>query len=472
MALDCGATSLRAMVVDSSGKIIGQSRQPNDTIPGSERADYHVWDADKIFRQLGECSREAVKNLDISRIKSVTVTTFGVDGAFVDDEGKMLYPVISWKCPRTAEIMDHIGKYISQEELNRISGVGAFTFNTIYKLIWLKENKPEILEQTKSWLFISSLLNYKLSGVMTTDRTMAGTSQLTDLNTGDFSPEILSAIGISRDLFPRIVEAGEVIGSLTEKAAESLGLSGVTPPVVSSGHDTQFAVFGSGAEENQPVLSSGTWEILMVRTPHASMSSVDYADGATAEYDARNGLINPGLQWLGSGILEWVKNLLYPNDSYDIMTDEAAAIDPGSDGVEFVPDFLPSGKTKGSINGLVLGKSRAHIYRAAMEALSYRLHSRLKRLESLSGFESKSLILVGGASRNRVWTQIRADVLGMPVSVTHEPEITVLGAAMFAFSGAGVYNSPEAARAAFGLSYETFYPGEQHPIYSSIISTK
>ena len=70
----------------------------------------------------------------------------GVDGALVDAAGNLLYPVISWKCPRTAEVMKHIGKYISQEELNRISGVGAFAFNTIYKLVWLKENRPELLE--------------------------------------------------------------------------------------------------------------------------------------------------------------------------------------------------------------------------------------------------------------------------------------------------------------------------------------
>lgn len=81
---------------------------------------------------------------------------------------------------------ENIGKYISQEELNRISGVGAFAFNTIYKLVWLRENRPELLEKAHAWLFISNLLAYKLTSIMATDRTMAGTSQLTDLETGDF----------------------------------------------------------------------------------------------------------------------------------------------------------------------------------------------------------------------------------------------------------------------------------------------
>lgn len=163
--------------------------------------------------------------------------------------------------------MKHIGKYISQEELNRISGVGAFAFNTIYKLVWLKENRPDLLEKAHAWLFISNILACKLTGIMATDRTMAGTSQLTDMETGDFSPLILNRLGLRRDLFPPMVDAGETIGLVTPEAAAGMGLPALAGvPVISAGHDTQFAIFGSGADRDQPVLSSGTWEILMVRS--------------------------------------------------------------------------------------------------------------------------------------------------------------------------------------------------------------
>lgn len=216
-----------------------------------------------------------------NRVKVVTITTFGVDGALTDAESNLLYPVISWKCPRTAEVMKHIGKYISQEELNRISGVGAFAFNTIYKLVWLKENRPDLLEKAHAWLFISNILACKLTGIMATDRTMAGTSQLTDMETGDFSPLILNRLGLRRDLFPPMVDAGETIGLVTPEAAAGMGLPALAGvPVISAGHDTQFAIFGSGADRDQPVLSSGTWEILMVRSTQAHLAPEDYADGA------------------------------------------------------------------------------------------------------------------------------------------------------------------------------------------------
>lgn len=469
LCLDCGATNVRAMVVDEKGVIVGKASQPNATLPGQENPDFHVWNADRIFTQLSECAGQALRDLDINRVKAVTVTTFGVDGALVDASGNQLYPVISWKCPRTAEVMKHIGKYISQQELERISGVGAFAFNTIYKLVWIKENRPELLEKAHAWLFISNLLAYKLTGIMATDRTMAGTSQLTDLETGDFSPFILDHLGLRRDLFPPTVEAGETIGILTPEAAASMGipaLAGV--PVISAGHDTQFAIFGSGADRDQPVLSSGTWEILMVRSTQARLTEEDYEDGATAEFDAEPGLLNPGLQWVGSGIIEWVKATCFRGETYDVMDAEAEVIPPGCDGVTMEPDFLASGDRKGAINGLVLGRTRGHIYRAAMESLTWRLKSRLSRLESVGGFKSGSLILVGGGARNKVWTQMRADILQLPVKVSEVSESTVLGASMFAFAGAGVYSTPEQARDAFGITYRTFLPGPQQAAYEKL----
>ena len=451
------------MLVATDGRILGRASRANATTVGYDRPEFHTWDHERILENLAECSREALAGIDPRSVRAVTVSTFGVDGALVDASGIPLYPVISWKCPRTAPVMAGIGKYLPATRLNAISGVGDFAFNTLHKLVWLRENRPELVDRAHAWLFISSLLNHRLTGEFTTDRTMAGTSQLTDLRTGDFSPEILTATGLRRDLFPRLVNAGDVIGPLTLEAAARLGLGSHRPPVVSAGHDTQFALFGSGAEENQPVLSSGTWEILMVRTAHAALSPADYADGATAEYDARPGLLNPGLQWLGSGILEWVKDTCYAGTSadavYATMIREAEAVPSGCEGVTFEPDFLPSGKTTGSVRGLVLGRTRAHIYRAALEALSARLRTRLARLESIGGFRAESLVLVGGAARNRLWTQLRADALGIPVRVSTEPETTVLGAAMFAQAGVGLHASPEAARRAFGLTHEVIMPG-------------
>jgi L-fuculokinase len=113
-------------------------------------------------------------------------------------------------------------------------------------------------------------------------------------------------------------------------------------PVVATGHDTQFAIFGSGAERNQPVLSSGTWEILMVRSETFRSGKEQLDLGITTEFDSRPGLYNIGNQWIASGILEWARKNLYgeiKENVYEIMISGAEKVPPGSNGVKIIPKF-------------------------------------------------------------------------------------------------------------------------------------
>ncbi|WP_257265287.1 L-fuculokinase [Endozoicomonas sp. ONNA2] len=464
IVLDCGATNVRAIAVSKDGRVIAKSALPNITVAAAENPDWHEWPLSGIFARLGQCCKNIMAKLAPEQVKALAVTTFGVDGTIVDKTGTPLYSVISWKCPRTVGIQKNIHKYLDPQWLSTHSGVGHFSFNTINKLIWLKENKPELLQKAHRWLFISSLLNHQLTGKLTTDATMAGTAQLTDLHSQNFSAEILAALGLESCFFPEMVQAGGIIGQLLPESAESLGL---TPgiPVISAGHDTQFAIFGSGADEGQPVLSSGTWEILMARSPQARDLSPDlFADGFTCEWDSRPGLFNPGIQWLASGVLEWIGRLFYGEltgeEKYAVMVQEAESAGQQCQGVTFNPGFMTDrhGFVAGAIEGLTIATQRGSIYRAALQALADKLKTSLGQLESTGGFKSTQLILVGGGSKNPLWNQIRADTLQLPVKILKEPETTVLGAAMFAMVGAGIYPTPEQARSAFSIEYDTVLP--------------
>ena len=212
LVLDCGATNVRAIAVDRQGKIVARASTPNASDIAAENSAWHQWSLDAIVQRFADCCQRLSAQLAACQVRGIAVTTFGVDGALVDQNGKQLYPVISWKCPRTTAVMENIHRYMPPQQLQEISGVGAFSFNTLYKLVWLKENHPQLLEQAHAWLFISSLINHRLTGEFTTDITMAGTSQMLDIHQRDFSVDILQATGIPRRLFPRLVEAGEQIG--------------------------------------------------------------------------------------------------------------------------------------------------------------------------------------------------------------------------------------------------------------------
>ncbi|EBB7023243.1 L-fuculokinase [Salmonella enterica] len=466
LVLDCGATNVRAIAVDRQGKIVARASTANASDIAAENSAWHQWSLDAILQRFADCCRSLSSALSECVVRGITVTTFGVDGALVDAQGKLLYPVISWKCPRTAAVMETIERFISPRQLQTLSGVGAFSFNTLYKLVWLKENHPRLLEQAHCWLFISSLINHRLTGEFTTDITMAGTSQLLDIHQRDFSPEILQATGLARRLFPRIVEAGAPIGTLQTDAARLLGLpAGV--PVISAGHDTQFALFGAGAQQGEPVLSSGTWEILMVRSGQVDTSLLSQYPGSTCELDSQSGLYNPGMQWLASGVLEWVRKLLWtPETPWQTLIDEARAIPAGAEGVRMQCDLLAC--QNAGWQGVTLNTTRGHFYRAALEGLTAQLQRNLRTLEKIGHFNATELLLVGGGSRNALWNQIKANQLDIPIKVLDDAETTVAGAAMFGWYAVGEFSSPEQARAQVNYQYRYFWPQTEPEIIEGV----
>lgn len=456
LVLDCGATNVRAIAVDRQGKIVARAATENASEIAARNSAWHQWSLEAILQRFATCCRQLAATLTMCHVRGITVTTFGVDGALVDKQGELLYPVISWKCPRTQAVMENIGRLMSPQQLQTISGVGAFAFNTLYKLVWLKENYPQLLERAHAWLFLSSLINQRLCGEFTTDITMAGTSQLLDIRQRDFSPQILAAAGLPRRLFPRLVEAGEQTGVLHADGATLLGLSpGI--PIISAGHDTQFALFGAGAQQDDVVLSSGTWEILMARSAQVDTALLSQHAGSTCELDSKPGWYNPGMQWLASGVLEWVRELLWTRETpWQTLIDEARTIPPGAEGVTMQCDLL-SGQHAGW-QGVTLSTTRGHFYRAALEGLTEQLQRNLQTLEQIGRFQATELLLVGGGSRNSLWNQIKANRLNLPIKVLEDAETTVAGAAMFGWYGVGAFSSPEQARAQVRYRYRYFWP--------------
>jgi len=437
IVLDIGATNVRAVAINEEKLILAQHSLPNNTQPDPHYEGGLIWDIDEIWSKLIKVIKLVLGQINKAEIVGVTITGFGVDGAPMTKSGKLLYPVISWACQRTVLVMENIEKYISLERLYEISGVNAFSFNTINKFIWFKENKPEILEQMDYFVFIPSIFAHKLTGNFVTDTTMAGTSMMSDIRTRCFSEEIIGSIGIENN-FPELVEPGVIVGTISHEASKEMTLpKGI--PVLAGGHDTQFAIFGSGAKENEVVLSSGTWEILMARTSQIQTTTEFLAQGLTIEFDVHQGMYNPGLQWLGSGILEWIRKVFYKcekdnADIHELMISEAGSVT--TDKLKLGIDFL---NETGILSGIGINTKREEIYRAALEALVHKTKESLHILENASGFTAESMVVVGGGSRNKLWNQLRKKELGIPVKVIGEKEMTVIGAAQVGFKALEKY---------------------------------
>jgi L-fuculokinase len=462
IVFDCGATNVRAVAINGKGELLASDSYQNNTKPDPMYPSYRIWDVNEIWEKMCRASRKITGEIRHGRIAGVTVTTFGVDGTLFDKSGRMLYPVISWQCERTNPIMANIGKYIALNDLYGECGVLPFTFNTINKLIWFREQKPDLAEKSYRFLFMPSIFTFLLTGEMVNDTTMAGTSMLTTPGKRGFSENILDKIGFPSEKFGNVVEAGTITGTINKKASAETSIpEGI--PVVATGHDTQFAIFGSGAGINQPVLSSGTWEILMVRSEKYRSGQEQLEMGITTELDTRPGLFNIGNQWIASGVLEWARRNLYSDiktNAYETMISGAEKVAPGCNGVKIVPKFYEElkGIPGGQILGLTLESTRDEIYRAMLEALSERLVEGKRALEEAGGFKTASILCVGGGSKNRLWNKLRASYTGVPIKIIDQKETTVLGASLFVQAACGNASSPEDARSKIDYKTEIIYP--------------
>lgn len=462
IVFDCGATNARVVALNRKGAVIASESYANSTCADPFFPAYRIWDAGEIWKKMCTASGKVVARVNADRILGVTFTTFGVDGTLFSKEGKMLYPVISWQCERTRQIMKDIGKYISVGDLYRESGVLPYNFNTINKLIWFNENMPHLLKKSFRFLFMPSIFAYFLTGRMANDVTMAGTSMLTSLAGRKLSENIFRKADLPLELIGDLHEAGSVTGEVTVSGSADTSIPAHTP-VIATGHDTQFAIFGSGAEKNQPVLSSGTWEILMARTGNFKTEQAQLETGITTELDSRPGLYDVGNQWIASGILEWARKNLFSDireNAYEEMIAGAEHVPPGSNGVNVLPEFYEdlNGKPGGRITGLTIESTRYEIYRAILEALGNRLAEGRAALENAGGFKTENIICVGGGSKNRLWNKIRANSAGVPIKILDQKETTVLGASLFVQAGCGNYASPEEARSAVEYLTETIMP--------------
>lgn len=478
LILDCGSTNLTVSAVDARGMPVASASRPSAPTPDPDGPEgWFLFDLDGLMRDLASASREVCATLPPGAVRAVAVTTWGADGAPMDETGALTHPVISWRCDRTKPLVDAFAEMHDPCDAFVRTGYQVISFNTLLKLIWLRRTRPETLDRASCFTMMPGLISHRLTGEATIDATAAGTTQATDLRTRGWSREMLDLAGVSESLFPRWVEPGEVIGALHPRVAEGFGLEAGLP-VVAAGHDTQFAIAGSGAGAGEAVLSSGTWEILATRTASPDMSREAFESGILVELDAQPGLTNPQFLMMGSGTLEWVRDRLFAGlqgrpDAYDAMVAEARAVPPGSAGVTLLPSFVAAaGPTKrygtgGGVLGLELDTTRGQVYRAGLEGLSFQLRQALETLRGLQTNDIAAVRVVGGGSRNQLWNQIRADVCGVPIVTIRQKETTAFGAAMFAFVGAGVFGSLDEARETAEVE-AVFEPGADRERYDAL----
>lgn len=449
LGIDSGNTVTKAAVFDEEGR-----QQGVGSVNGTWTSPHPRWieqDMNRVWENCRTAVRQAVEESGIRTKEIVGVGVAGHgDGVYlVDPSGRPVRPGILSMDSRAHKVVGCWEESGVADKTLEFNGQRPFAAFPPILLAWLKEHEPETMERTRWVLYVKDWLLYKLIGEYVTDPTQAS-SGFTDVRTQDYSERAFSVYDLEevRGKLPRIAGCMEVVGKVTRGAAEATGLiPGI--PVVAGAHDIHASAIGVGClEPGNLTIIAGTWSINEVISAEPTFN-----DGVAC----RN-FVSPG-RWMNISAspasatnLDWFVQRLCASEveraaglgtsPFAFVDEEVRTVLEERSSVFYHP-FLygsPYGdEATGGFFGLRGWHTRGHLLRALLEGVVFNHKRHIDILTS--AFRVTRVRLAGGGARSEVWSQMFADVLGLPAEVADAEETGALGSAMCAGVGVGVYDS-------------------------------
>ncbi len=457
IVIDIGTGSGRAALFDMGGRIIEYTQEEwlpksNPEYPGSQD-----FDTIKAREVITSAIKETLRKADVlpENISAITATSMR--------EGMVLYNKkneVIWACSNVdARANNEVSEMLKEGIAEYIYNKGGDWLNIISpaRFRWIKKHTPEIYNEIASMNMISDWALFILTGKIITDPTIGSSSGIFNLRKRSWSAGIIEKAKLPRNIYPPVIESGNVIGEITASAAAETGLIQGTK-VISSGADTQMALVGAGAvKPGIFTICGGTFWQTTLTTDYALYDP---------QYRLRTLCHAIPNQWITEGIgfyhgfgMRWIRDAFCQEEkkyaekkgisAFTLMEELAAKVPAGSNGVYAIfSNIMNSRKWLHApptligfdlVNPEMTGKAAA--IRAIMESAAYVTKGHIEILQEISGLKAKKIILVGGASNGVLWPQIIADTLGIPVIIPTIKETTALGSYICARKAIGDYSS-------------------------------
>jgi len=480
IGIDAGTTGCKTMVFDTEGNIIAFAAQEYPTFyPRPTWAEHDPLD---WWAAVTSTVRRCLQKADAAKIAGISVSSHREAVVPLDEEGRVLSRAIIWMDKRSIPQAEWIRAHFDEEEIYHKTGIRVDPIFTATKLLWLKENQPELLEKTSVLLQPKDYIIFRLTGERITDETVASRTLLYDINKRRWADELFEAFGLSRSLFPDALPSVTVVGRVTREAAEVTGLKEGTP-VVAGGGDRAMEALGAGAI-NPAIIEESTGSATTIATtlegpffdPKRRTSCGCHVIPGKWCLEVGIGASGAVLRWCRDEVAMLEKETAVPmrRRAYELMDMQTEFLPPGAGGLLVIPHFMGSKaphwnpKAKGVILGLTLQHGRAHLARAIMEGVAYEIRSLLEALEEL-GIKPQEIRLQGGASKSPTWSRIKADVWGRKVVRLEVTDGACLGDAILAGVGVGAFESFEEGVRRMVRPKEVIEPDEKaHRVYNGL----
>ena len=470
LGIDVGTTGTKTLLFTEKGGFITKAYR--DYPLSTPKVGYSEQNAEDWWKAVVETTREVCSSKEIAdNIVAISMSTQGGTIVPVDSNWNAIRPAIVWNDSRGEKQKESFLKEIGEGRLMyNLTGWELEGGLPLIIVRWLKENEPETFNKAYMYLSVPDYIAMKMTGTPAIDLSNAGINQFCDIKKGIYDEKLLKFAGIDETKLAKLVPSGEKIGKLTEKAAKELGIN-EDAVLVSGAHDQYAVALGAGATKAGDILiGSGTcWVVTAIG------DEPDFESGLSQSVSAVKGKWG-SLQSLSSGgvCLDWLRKSVASKDllPYSVIDSEVLNIEAATEGLMFYPFSGKAGNGKklsrASFVGLDLSHDKIHMARAIMEGVVFQI---LWMMEDFKAKPSKEgIILSGGASKSPAWSQMLADISGLPVRIPEVADLACVGAAIMAGVGAGLYKDVQTGYTSFAIKETILMPDiEKTKKYKEIV---
>jgi xylulokinase len=467
LGLDSSTTACKAVVWDRAGNPIAVGRAAH--VIDMPRPGWHEQPSESWWDAACAALREAAAQIDTTRLAAICITHQRETFVVLDENNIPLRPAILWMDERCRSLLPVIENDLGRKHIHTITGKPLSGNLTLGKIAWIKAHEPQVFQHAAKYLDVAAYLNFRLTGLFHTGWGCADPTGLFDLQTNDWSPDILAYLGITTDQLPQAFPPGAVLGEVTPAAAVQCGLPAGLPVVAGLG-DGQSAGLGANiTHPSRAYISLGT-----------SVLSGTYSDRFVTDRAFRTlsgGM--PGSYLLETALLggtytiNWFLETFGSSNTGDVILGhfEAAvqALPPGAGGLLLVPYWNSAMNPywDASASGIIAGwrgyHRQEHMFQAILEGIGYELRLSIEGVEKALPAPIEYLIATGGGAQSLVWLQIIANMTGKPIYRSSTHETAALGAGILAAAAAGLY--PDVQTAAQEMTSVHPEPIQPNPTY-------
>ncbi len=454
--LDIGTTGTKLSAYTEEGEFLCSAYREYDV---KREGGHHEVDAGVIYEKVLEVFSEIAVKYELS---AVGVSSFGETFVVTDGEGNPLIPSMLYTDERGEAECKTLCEALGEEKILYTAGVKPHHMFSLPKLMWIKNNRPDVYAKTKYVFLMGDYIIYKLTGKRCINHSLAARTLAFDVRKKCFSEEILAAAGVDKALFSEPADAFTVAGEIKRELADALGISSQTKITVGA-HDQVAATVGAGILEPGCAMDgAGTVEcIVPVFDGYPDVKVLLKGAYPVVPYVFPDTYVTYAFSFTGGATLKWFRDRLSAEKSYAKLD---AAVKDGPSGILVMPHFAGAATpymdmgSKAAFLGLTLSHDSADVYKALMEGVAYEAKLNLDLLAA-AGIKPRKLYATGGGASD-VWLGIKADVWQSEIVSLDAGEVGACGACMLAGVATGVYPDLYAARKVFVKEKSTYLPNE------------